>query len=155
MEASNVRAVIPAVGVSLNIPVGDGPKAIGLVFQTHLPSDLSESEFNNRLDKFMEHARRQQIIGKIPDLEKDIDKFRFTIKNLEEDIDKLDKQAQEKYDAQGRTGTVKLRADEKAARDNALVNVSRYKEMLGDKERELAEAKSLRDVVAKGAAKAA
>lgn len=155
--ADPVKVVVPAIGVSLNIPVGEGPKTIGLVFQTHIPGDLPDAEVNERLDKFMEHGRRQQIIGKIPDLKKEVEKFEFNIRNIEEDIAKLDKQNAEKYEERGRVGAVKLNATDKAARENALVNLNRYNEMLAKIKTELAEAENLKklDKAEKKAAKAA
>lgn len=145
MAEQALKAVVPAIGVSLNIPVGPEKESIGLVFQTHLPGDASQEEIDTRLDRFFEHAKRQQAIGRIPGLEKEVAKFRFNIGNLEDDIVKLDKQAQEKYEQTGRTGSAKLSATDKAARENALVNVDRYKEMLKTIEQELADAVSLRD----------
>ena len=153
--AEQLKAVVPAIGVSLNIPVGNEKESIGLVFQTHLPGDLSDDEINARLDRFFVSAKRQQAIGRIPSLEKEVAKYEFNINNLKEDIIKLDKQAQEKYEQTGRTGPAKIGAADKAARENALVNVERYEKMLDTIREELAEAVALRDGDKKSSKKAA
>lgn len=156
MAESQIKAVVPAIGVSLNTPVGEGPKSIGLVFQTHLAGDLPDDEVNAKLDQFMEYARRQQVIGKIPDLEKAVKQHKDNIRFVEEDIERLDKQAQDKWEKSGKVGKAKLQAQDNSARENGLVNLKRFMEMLSVLEAELTEAKGLLKIEKKkGPAKAA
>jgi hypothetical protein len=124
------KVAVPAIGVSLNAPIGGGEKAIGLVFQTHLAGDISPDDMDKQLDLLMGRVLRQQAIAEIPVIENSIKRHKQTISNLEDDIERLDIQRRQEHEASGRTGPVKLSQHDKTNRDTGIVNLDRFKKML-------------------------
>lgn len=137
------KAVIPAIGVSFSVPVGKGDSTIGMTFQTHFAGDVSAEEMDRRLDLYMGRAARQQKIGRIPEVKASIRQHEQSIRNLTEDIERLDRQNAEKWKANNRKGAPELPTADRTNRENAMVNLGRFKEMLGKLQDELAEYQEL------------
>jgi hypothetical protein len=158
--SDNISAVpksVPALGVSFSANLGEGPKAVNMVFQTHIGGDETQEQIDARLDKLVESIERQKAIAEIPEIEASIKKHQTAYDNLVDDIERLDKQRAEEWTASNRTGAPKLSAQDKVNRENGIVNADRFKNFIKVEKENLAKAleKINGPMKEKGAVKAA
>jgi len=126
-----------AIGISYSVQVDEKRS---LVFQTFVPQDTAISEINSLADKLEAVAGRQEAKHELVKLHKDLEHHEKTLRRLEEDIVRIDKQFKVEAGALSTRGQAKSKADfakHEAERSNALVSVTRFKEEIHKIEREI------------------
>lgn len=132
-----------AIGISNSVQVDERSN---LVFQTHVPLDCSAEYFNSIADKLRNAAIRQQAFFEIKNLQKELKVRKHQLKDLKEDVDRLDRQAEREQVS----GSSRLQARSKdeavrnaAARDNALATLNKAKEHISRIEQEIVEQEAI------------
>lgn len=134
---------VSAMGVSFKTMVGAGKDASELAMSTYVPYDLDEGKLNAFLDKINRVLQRQRTIGEIPHLEDNIQVCRESIKNITEEVARLDAQHQKAWETSGKRGSVQLDKTQAANRENTLVNLAKWQEDLEKYTMQLRKAEAL------------
>ncbi len=125
MADENIAPVIPAIGVSYKAtPANDRE----LVFQTHVPQDVSLEDLNKLLDTFATAANRQGDRVLLIQLKNELEKHEKHRRQMEEDVTNIARREQDQWEETGKRGPFKLSQKTATAKAQAEGNIKRWDE---------------------------
>jgi hypothetical protein len=125
-----------AIGVTVQVNLAEGRQ---LILQTALPRDASPADLNGLLDKLGKAADRQETRYRIPGLKAVRASHIKTRKSLEEDFERIEKQAAVEWQRKKKQGDPVLSPQETQHKINAGVNIKRLGEEIKKLDDEIAE----------------
>jgi len=135
-----------AIGISLNMQIDSRRQ---LCFQTAISQSASADELNKVLDKMFAAGDRKvdlyETTETIKILENTIKSNSSKVEAWQKDLVHLDEKQQDAYNehaTSGRRGEFRQDPKEKAARDNLLMNIKGFEELLKKDEEKIAELKA-------------
>jgi hypothetical protein len=128
-----------AIGISLNVQV-DGNKQLAL--QTAIERDTDSKEIDAILDKLFVAVDRKRAQYEYEEIEKDIELHEKQLRNMAEDLDRVDEKAKEEYANSNRRGEYKPSPQQKTARDNILLTKKRYEDEIAIRKEKLLKLKA-------------
>lgn len=100
--STTAAVALPAVGMSYQFDMGAGRQ---IVFQTHIPQDVEPKALAKLMDKLEGAAAREVAKAMLPGAKKEVERGEGYIVQLTADLERLDADAQEKWQAQVDAGT--------------------------------------------------
>jgi hypothetical protein len=134
---------VSAIGVSMKSIAGSGKDGTEIVLQTHFPSDLTPDQMDWHLDKLAGRLDRQRTIGEIPALIESVEHCKKSIRNIEEDTERLDRSSQKDWEDSGRSGKVQFSKANQKQREEIALNLKGWKDRLAEAQNKLSIATGL------------
>jgi hypothetical protein len=124
------KTMVDYASVSMTTVAGSGPDATNIVVQMSLDVTQPQDVIDAALDKWADSLDRQRIIGEIPAYMENIDRAKRQISQMEDDRDRLDKQAQKDWEKSGRNGKVKHSPANEKNRIEVALNIKKLQEQI-------------------------
>lgn len=115
----------PAIGVSFSVQIDDKRS---LVFQTHFPQATSAKGMNELVDRTASVADRMEKKYRLELLRKQRAQHLEMLDRSRQDMNRLDREAAEKWALSGKKGDVKLSGQDANHRGNAVITQKRIEE---------------------------
>ena len=116
---------ITAIGISFQIGLDTQRN---LVFQTHVPYDISEEALNSLIDRLAKASDRKIAFYEIKKIESELEMMEKQYRQLLEDLERVDISHKEAYDKSNTRGPFKLSDNQKKERQNVLISKARHED---------------------------
>ena len=128
-EAGKTRVVeVPGWGVSISVAL-DKAGQRSMVFQTHVPQDMSREDINTLVDLAFAIADRQADSYRLVELVHDLRLAKKALANSKADLIRIDADHVQRWENSGKRGDPKRHPNEEANRNNVLVNIKKLEEL--------------------------
>jgi hypothetical protein len=139
MSKSNPdKSVADYASVSLTTQAGQGSELTNIVIQAHVDVTQTPKQIDDDLDKLGDALARQRVIAEIPSYRRQIERDNAHIRQMEEDIKRLDQEEKSKWVEAGRPESeFRFKKSTETHRKEALFNIKNIKERIQEHENKL------------------
>lgn len=129
-----------AVAVTLTAQVSQNRS---IVMQTYIPRDAEMGEYHHALDKLSAAVDRQEAKANLESEETQLALEEKTLRQMKEDYAGIQERSEKAWVASNRRGPHKLTPQEEGQKQQAVVAMTRYKEAIEKRTREIAKLKAV------------
>lgn len=120
-------STVPAIGLSVSEQIGSR----SIVLQTHVAGDCAPDELNVVLDRLLKAADRQKLFYETKEelfkLRLNLDNHELQLTQMLDDLGRVDKEQQLRWEESNRKGPYKASATERQQRGNITKNIEAFK----------------------------
>jgi hypothetical protein len=132
------KSVADYASVSLTTQAGQGAELTNIVIQAHVDVTQKPKDIDADLDKLNDALARQRVIAEIPSYHRQIERDVAHIKQMEDDMDRLDQEEKLKWKESGRPDSeFRFKKSTESHRKEALFNIKKIKERIQEHENKL------------------